>query len=102
MKIKLARRLELKLVCDPMYALRHQVPVLCTHCYDLHSLGLRSRGIYEVRIKWNISAEGESTFELLERQCTGKSGISMQVLKLPLYFDGGNNCCHVDVDLLQG
>lgn len=101
MKIKLARQLELKLVCDPLYDLRGQIPVLCSYCYDLHSLGLRSRGAYEIQIRWNVSVEGDSSFELLERHMTGENGISIQPLKLPLYFDGGNNCCHVDIDLLH-
>lgn len=64
-------------------------------------MGMRSRGIYEFRIRWNVSLGGDSIFELLERRLTGQPDIAMQTLKLPLYFDGGNNCCHVDIDLLE-
>lgn len=116
------RDLELKILCDPLSV--NRVPIASDGtrpsvneflpiraCYDLYNLGKLEAGTTTVDISLNegYSRDGNDTSEMpflevkLTRRTGGKGTPKPKVkrLLLPLYFDKGHNCIHVDLDKLS-
>ncbi|KAK5654194.1 hypothetical protein OQA88_7625 [Cercophora sp. LCS_1] len=106
--------LELKIICDPVSANRtrkvtdYNQFLSVKACYDLYNLGRLEAGTTTVKITFhNEYNEGGAAISHLEVKLTRKTGgkgapkPKVKTVLLPLFFDKGHNCVHVDLDKLS-
>ncbi|KAK6840028.1 hypothetical protein PG987_005894 [Apiospora arundinis] len=88
----------LRLVCHPFYERERPPKNLAFYrCYDLLNLGMPTKGKWRIALSLTIS-EGEVIL-VMERHYThwtdGSQPVHFNTVKLPLYYNGGENCIHV-------
>ncbi|KAK3375200.1 hypothetical protein B0H63DRAFT_526473 [Podospora didyma] len=105
--------MEMRLVCDPHYSRRKPLPgdeeldkwellrpkMEYNNCYDLWHLGFLKAGTHTFEVTL-----GDDNVLLVKMSRVQGRMMQAEVteLKLPLYFDPGHNCVHVDVDSMPG
>lgn len=108
-EISLDSTSQLLLVCDPLGRIQrkdhdgdgevhrdsNRATLAIEHCYNLFMLGVWEPGTYEFKLTYVEAEEGLQSILRIEE--TGK-----EPKDLPLYFDGGHNCIHVDIDAMPG
>jgi len=74
-------------------------------CYDLYCLGKLDAGKWTIQVTRLPGYEGPEGPPFLSVRMTRTAGYlrdpQVTILQLPLYFDAGHNCLHIDIDKMK-
>lgn len=75
------------------------------NCYDLYCVGKLDAGKWKIQVTRLSGYEGPDGPPFLAIKMTRTAGYltdpQVTVLQLPLYFDAGHNCLHIDIDKMK-